>query len=210
MENEFSNEMKSKSSEDLKEIAVNFWQYRGALVAAAKNELYTRGIELSDNEKQTIEEEKNRRKQDAIENTKQNKSNNPFISNLKLNIVTDTNAPQLYSRQVIYIFSILFSLLFGGILLVINLNIVKNKKGLLLTLLFSILYAVLMIVGLNYIDNKTSFLTYGLNAVGAIILDTYFWKKYIGVDFKYRTKPFWIPLIIGIVITILLIIVNSI
>ncbi len=210
MENEFSNEMKSKSSEDLKEIAVNFWQYRGALVAAAKNELDNRGIELSDNEKQTIEEEKNRRKQDAIENTKQNKSNNPFISNLKLNIVTDTNAPQLYSRQVIYIFSILFSLLFGGILLVINLNIVKNKKGLFLALLFSILYAVLMIVGLNYIDNKTSFLTYGLNAVGAIILDTYFWKKYIGVDFKYRTKPIWIPLIIGIVITILLIIVNSI
>ena len=37
--------------------------------------------------------------------------------------------PELYSPQVIGIFALLFSIIFGGILLIINLYKLKNRKG---------------------------------------------------------------------------------
>ena len=200
MDNNFVEEVKSKSIDELKEIAVNFNMYRGALVAAAKQELSNRGIELSDDEKQKIEEIKNKRKQDAINSIDTNKGWSWISVKWKLNIVDDLDAPQLYSRQVINIFSILFSVLFGGILLAINLKTVNNKKAILPVLIYSIIYTVLMIIVLNMIGGNTSILTVSLNALGGIVLYNYFWGKHIGKDFKYRTKPFWIPLIIGIII----------
>jgi hypothetical protein len=200
MDNNFIEEVTSKTTEELRDIAVNFNLYRGALVAAAKEELTNRGIELSDDEKQRIEEIKNKRKKDAITAKDSNKTWDSFNVKWKMNIVNDANAPQLYSRQVINIFSILFSVLFGGILMAINLKNTNNKKGILPVLAFSIGYTVLMGVGLYLIDSKTSVLTVVLNLLGAIVLYNYFWGKYIGKEFQYRTKPFWIPLVIGVAI----------
>lgn len=200
MDNNFIEEIKSRSIDELKEIAVNFNMYRGALVAAAKQELSNRGIELSDVEKRKIEEIKNKRKQDAINSIDTNKGWSWISVKWKLNIVVDLDAPQLYSRQVINIFSILFSVLFGGILLAINLKTVDNKKAILPVLIYSTIYTVLMIIGLNMIGGNTSVLTVSSNALGGIVLYNYFWGKHIGKDFKYRTKPFWTPLIIGIII----------
>lgn len=205
MENNFSEEMKVKSNLELKDIVINFELNRGAITSAARKELEIRGIELSEDEKQIIEEKKNKRKQFAIESSEKKKSFDSFNVNWKMNIVSDLNAPQLYSRQVINIFSILFSVLFGGILLSINLNTINNRKGKLPVLLFSITYTIIMIVGLNLINVKSSALTLALNAIGAIFLYNYFWKKYIGSDFQYRTRPYWTPLIIGIIISALLI-----
>ena len=62
MDNNFIEEAASKTIEQLREIAVNFDMYRGALVAAAKQELTNRGIELTDEEKAKIENIKNKRK----------------------------------------------------------------------------------------------------------------------------------------------------
>jgi hypothetical protein len=204
MDDSFLNEVKLKSAEELKDIAVNFNIYRGALVAAAKQELSNRGIELSEEEKLKIEELKNKRKQAAFENVNSNRTWHLFNTNWKLNIVADVNAPQLYSRQVINIFSILFSVLFGGVLLAINLKTVNHKKAILPVLIYSIGYNVLMIYVINYMINSIpasrTGLTLVFNMLGAIILYNFFWGRYIGKDFRYRTKPFWIPLLIGILI----------
>lgn len=205
MENNFSEEMKVKSNEELKDIVINFELNRGAITSAARKELEIRGVDLSDEEKQIIEEKKNKRKQYAISSSEKKGSFDSFNANWKRSIVSDLDAPQLYSRQVINIFSILFSVLFGGILLAINLNTVNNRKGKLPVLLFSIAYTILMIVGMNLIDFRSSIVTFALNALGAVFLYNYFWKKYIGNDFEYRTKPYWIPLVIGIVISAFLI-----
>ncbi len=200
MDNNFEDEVKSKSTEELKDLVINFNMYRGALVSAAKQELLNRGIELSDEEKQKIDDLKNKRKQDAIKNKDSIKTWNSFNTKWKLNIVDDVDAPRLYSRLVINIFSVLFSVLFGGILLAINLKIVNNKKGILPVLIYSILYTGLMIFILNMIPGRSTPLTLALNLLGAIVLYNFFWSKYIGKEFKYRTKPFWIPLIIAVII----------
>jgi hypothetical protein len=128
-----------------------------------------------------------------------------FSIKWKQNIVKDNSAPLLYSRQVINIFSILFSLLFGGILLAINLKTVNNKKGILPVILFSLAYSLLTIFIISLIPGHNSSLTLIFNLLGAIVLYNYFWVKYIGARFKYRTKSFWIPLIIGVLLSGLII-----
>jgi hypothetical protein len=200
MDNIFIEEVTSKTTEELREIAINFDMYRGALVAAAKQELTNRGIELTDEEKAKIDEKKNKRRQVAISSVDSNKTWNSFLVKWKINIVDDVNAPQLYSRQVINIFSILFSVLFGGILLAINLKTVNNKKAIFPVLAFSVLYTGLVVFILNLIPGSTTTLTVVFNLLGAIVLYNFFWGKYIGKEFQYRTKPFWIPLVIGVAI----------
>jgi|GEM_PF-969473 len=204
MENNFLDEVKSKSIDELKEIALNFNLHRGALVAASKQELSNRGVELSDAEKLIIEEKKNKRRQEARESIDTNKNWNSFNVKWKTNIVDDVNAPQLYSRQVINIFSILFSVLFGGILLAINLKTVNNKKAIFPVLTFSVIYTGLMIYVLSFIPGSTTILTVAFNLLGALVLYNFFWGKYIGKEFQYRTKPFWKPLVIAIILFSLL------
>jgi len=201
MEDNFQDIVKSKSTESLKNIAINFTMHRGALVAAAKKELENREVEFSDEEKQKIEDNRNQRKQSAIDDKESKKSWDWFNAKWKINIVDDINAPQLYSRQVINVFSILFSVLFGGILLSINLKSVNNKKAIFPVLFFSMVYTSVMIFILNLIPGSTSLLTIMFNLVGAAVLYNFFWGKYIGKEFQYRTKQFWIPLIIGIMVT---------
>ena len=200
MDNVFLDEVKSKSTEELKQIALNFNLHRGALVAASKQELLNRGVELSDEEKLKIEEKKNKRRQEARQSVDTNKNWNLFNVKWKVNIVDDVNAPQLYSRQVINIFSVLFSVLFGGILLAINLKAVNNKKAIYPVLTFSLIYTGLIIYVLNLIPERMTFLTVVFNLLGALVLYDFFWKKYIGKELQYRTKPFWKPLIIAIIL----------
>lgn len=114
------------------------------------------------------------------------------------NVVTDLNAPQLYSKQVIAVFSILFSVLFGGILLAVNLKTINRKKAILPVLVYSVVYTGLMIYLLNLLPGYRSGLPLLLNMLGAMVLYNYFWRRSIGNAFKHRTRPFWIPLIIGI------------
>jgi len=200
MNRNYAEEVESKTTDELKSISLNFHNYQGALISATKRELENRGVQFTSEEKQRIEELKNQKKQDAIIIKDNNNTMHIFMTKWKMNIVDDINVPQLYSRQVINVFSIIFSVLFGGILLSINLKKVNNKKAILAVLIFSVAYMGLLIFIQELISVNTTVLTVGFNALGAIVLYNFFWRKYIGQEFKYRTKPFWIPLIIGILI----------
>jgi len=108
--------------------------------------------------------------------------------------------PAIYSKRVIYVFSVLFSAIFGGVLLMKNLRSIGEKKVANLILLGSIAYTILIIIIGNSINgNKSSF---GILSclVGGAILSEYFFKKYFPDADSYEKKPFWIPLIIGIAI----------
>jgi len=95
MEDNYAEEVKSLSTSELKEIAINFLMYRGLLVAAAKNELAIRGIELTEEEKQQIEEVKNKRRQDAIKSMED--KNDTFYFDFK----RDTNEEPFYKESQI-------------------------------------------------------------------------------------------------------------
>lgn len=113
----------------------------------------------------------------------------------------DEQAPTLYSDRVIYTFSVLFSVVFGGILLAMNLKEVGKKRAIYGVISFSILYAAFSIYLLNAL-NSSSVGTILMNGIGAVILNEVFWRKYIGKETVYHKRVWLKPLIIALVITI--------
>lgn len=145
-------------------------------VAAALNELKNRG-NTTDNKSQTIESLKNDEPK------------------------PDENSPTLYSTKVIWVFSILFSVVFGGILFAMNLKAVNNKKGIFPVIIFSVLYTTLTIYVLSLINIGTiGTLLCGI--IGALIINNIFWNKYIGKGILFHKRSYKKPLIIALCIFI--------
>jgi hypothetical protein len=165
---------KKNSNNELAQIVRNRNSEPDEKVEAALTELKNRGIETNDYS-QMIESIKN---------------NEPKI---------DENAPTLYSDRVIYTFSILFSVIFGGILFARNLKEVDKKSGIYPVIIFSVLYTALSIYVLNLIKVGTGG-TFVLGAIGALIINNLFWDKYIGKGREYHKKSYKKPLIIALVI----------
>lgn len=117
----------------------------------------------------------------------------------KKNIVKDLNAPAYYSQQAIWAFSTFFTVIFGAVLLYINLK--GNKRGQWTVIGFGIVYTALAILLLINIARNTG-ITLTVNAMGGFILTQLFWDKYVGEETKYRTKPILIPLLISLLIVI--------
>jgi hypothetical protein len=109
---------------------------------------------------------------------------------------------KLYSKNAVRGFSIFFSTVFGGILLMQNLKDIGKKKEANLVLFSSIIITILSIVLLSYIAKPGSSATLFCNLIGGVILSEYFYRKYIPNEATYEKKTIWKPLIISILITI--------
>ncbi len=170
--------MSKKETSELAEVIRNKNSESEDKVNAALNELKMRGIE-TENYNEIVETTKK-----AVQKP-------------------DDSSPILYSDKVIWTFSILFSVIFGGILFAINLKEVDKRKGIMPVIIFSVLYTALSIYILNLTKAKAGiggpFLT---GAIGALILNKLFWKKYIGKGIVYHKKSFIKPLIIALIIFI--------
>ncbi len=168
--------MSKKPSNELVKIAKEHGKEPEEKINAALLELKKRGFDISDYSK--------------ILKAIKEKENEPKL---------DENSPTLYSDRVIYVFSILFSVIFGGILFSINLKELNNKKGIFPVITFSLLYTALSIYILNLINaNSGGSLIFG--AIGALIINKIFWNKYIGKETLYHKKSYKKPLIIALVI----------
>lgn len=126
--------------------------------------------------------------------------NNSFDKDL--NIV---EKPYIYSHKSIWGFSIFFSSIFGGVLLMQNLRDLGKKKEANIVLIVSILYTVITFVIVNIPEKSISLLTMAFNFVGGYILSEYFFKSYIPEAEIYPRKKIWKPLIISIIISLPLI-----
>src|ERR1700744_5484410 len=86
---------------------------------------------------------------------------------------------EIYSKWAIWGFSIFFSSIFGGVLLVLNLRAAGLKKAANTVLIFSILYFIAsgMVVA-GTIEMNINYLPLLLNIGGAAILTSYFFNKY--------------------------------
>lgn len=121
----------------------------------------------------------------------------------------------IYSKWAILGFSIFFSPLFGGILLMINLRSAGFKRQGTSVLLFSLVYqfvaAALIGSAMKLPANVNSmvllqnpqFLIYSLVAqiIGGGILAEYFYKKYFPAD-HYKHRTVWRPLAVILIITL--------
>lgn len=190
MEIDYQHLMSQKSDEGLQVYIDNQQKYTPETLEAVIAELERRGKTFSTEEKNSIAE--------TIAN-KRTVSADPEIKSWKKNIVKDISAPEYYPEWSLWLFSSLFSPVFAATLLAINLknDPVTSRKFIIVG--FGIVYTALAIILIMNLPPNT-LLTISINGLGGLILQIFFWKKYIGADTKYRAKPIWIPLIISIII----------
>lgn len=109
--------------------------------------------------------------------------------------------PALYSKNAIYIFSILFNTIFGAALLIRNFIIADKKEGIRPVLFFTAFHMLFLIILLAIIPGNM-FLTLIMNILGGFILYEHFWKKYLGEEEQFESKKLWKPLLIAFAVTL--------
>ena len=115
---------------------------------------------------------------------------------------TDEKAlPGLYSKRLIMMFSLFFSTVFGGALLMYNLKKMGQSKARTQVLIFCIFYAFIpfMLISSFQLDNNISIFA---NIIGGFILTEYFWNKFIGKTFEHKKLDWAKPTLISLAITI--------
>lgn len=185
--------MTKKSDDGLMEYLTNFKKYTPDAIIAAVDELKRRGRNFTEQELDEINEkiETRFKAEKEVDSLWSNES-------WKANVVTDINAPLLYSKWAISGFCVVFSTIFGAVLLSSNISDTKKKWT---VIGFGVIYTGLTFVLTNN-DPSNTLMVLGLNTGGSLGLTTTFWDKYVGKETKYRTKPIWKPLIISIIIAI--------
>ena len=204
MERIFDEDVKTMSDFDLKDIVINRNKYVGKLINAAKKEIEKRGIELTDSELKQIETIK-KAKVEKVEKVENIDGTKGFFGRLSENIVLDKSAPKLYTRKILYIFSILFSTFFSGIMFSMNLYQLKKNKYIAVVLLYTFAYSRIMFYVLKKFDIQFLFPVFSL--IGYFPIDYFFWDRWIG-DLKYRKRKYTILLIIILMILTILAIIH--
>ena len=194
MENKFEKLMSSKSDVGLQKYLDDRTKFTPEAVEAAIAEMQNRGRTFSDEELASL-----RQALDAKREAEDQEEKELFGNQWSKNVVTDENAPVYYSESAIYMFSAFFNVFFGAVLLAINFRSTGTKKGIWAVIVFGIVYTGLQFYMLSLVPRNT-LLVLLFNMGGGLLLNHFFWKKHIGRDTKYRAKPIWIPLIIGIII----------
>ncbi len=111
---------------------------------------------------------------------------------------------KIYSEKTIWGFSLFFSSIFGGVLLMQNLKDINKTKEAYTVLGLSVLFTIITIIVVNIPENTISSLPLIMNMLGGGILSKYFFPKYFPNEEMelYEMKPIWKPLLISILITI--------
>lgn len=194
-ENKFLEKFQNKTSSDLEYILENTEKYNPQAVAASIEILEKRksnldGSPINDDISDPKEQVLNSESADTLtKNTK------------KKYLTTDPNAPELHSKNVIIVFSGLFSTIFGAVLLMYNMKQTKNPNGRIQVLIFGILYTMATVFILNQLNTRSN-IAFMINLLGGIVLNEYFWNKFIGKEFQYRKRSWIRPAIISVIISI--------
>jgi hypothetical protein len=201
MQIDFNELMSSKTDKELHDYLNNRIKYVPEAIEAAIEELKRRGKVFSAEEVIGLN---NDIQQKRIQENKLQDETFGNKSHWQVGVVKDTNAPLYYSKRVIYIFSIAFGVLFGSVLLTLNINKANSKGKGLVVIAYGLMFTILQVWILSG-GARNSTLTLLTNGAGGYLLYTFFWKKYLGENIRYRARPFFIPLLIGLVIIGLLI-----
>jgi hypothetical protein len=194
-ENSFTKKMREKSNTELEQIFENKSDYTDEAVQAVIWELENRNL-IEKTDISYLETQVNSKiaetsvPKDDLEDDK-----SPF---------EELVLPILYSKKAIQGFSILFSTIFGVVLLMSNLKAMNKPKARVEVLVFGIAYSIFTVILLNYLP-KMFFITLLFNIIGYAVLTEYYWNRNLGKDLQYRKKEVWKPLIISISIIVLLI-----
>ncbi|HVW14887.1 MAG TPA: hypothetical protein VHB54_13715 [Mucilaginibacter sp.] len=189
-----------RSDEELQERIDRREKYLPDTIEASLAELQNRGHVFTEEELRVIHEDIEAHRNNAYLAT-----GTPgfFSSNDKAVIVEDPDAPSFYSRRNIFIFAFLFGTLFGSIMLAMNINKTANPARMVGVLFFGFFYTIFQAVVVEATGSNA--INLALLVIGAVILQSFFWKRYIGDTTFYRVRPIWVPLVIAILLSGLII-----
>jgi hypothetical protein len=191
-----------KSDQELQNCIDNREKYMPETVEAAVKELQSRGVILTEDELTVIAEDVQARRDQLNSGA----NNYGFFSrNDKIYQVEDPEAPLLYSKRAILVFSILFSVVFGSVMLAINVGKVQSATKAIMVVLYGLVFTIILAVVAQNLNSNTG-LAVVFGCLGALSMEYLFWRPYIGNTTQYRVKPIWIPLVIGLAIAIPLIV----
>jgi hypothetical protein len=188
--NEYSASIHRLPEEELRKYIKNPEQFQDEAVLAAIWELARRRKNLKDEQKLEAEISK-RIAPPELANT------GTYDSDI---IVTRVSQPSLYSIRSIQIFSVLFSVLAGGILMAINFNRTSKKQEALKVIGFSLVYTISAMLIFSLLGTQSPVLSIVLNLLGAFLIDELFWKRVLGREFRFDKQQVWSALIIALLI----------
>jgi hypothetical protein len=113
----------------------------------------------------------------------------------------NTELTPMHSKLVIRVFSILFSPIFGAVLMMYNLRQIKEEKGRQIVLLFGILFTLGVMILVSSFPFSSN-VTFVLNIIGAMVISEVFWNKYIGSDYQHGKRSWVKPLLISLLISL--------
>jgi hypothetical protein len=108
---------------------------------------------------------------------------------------------EIYSKLAIRIFAILFSPVFGGVMLMQNLKDAGYRKEGNIVLFSSIAYTVMMMIVINSMPHPNSAVTLFFSVIAAVIMADYVFPKYFP-DKDYYPKSVQKPIMIALIICI--------
>jgi hypothetical protein len=199
MEPNFSYIASSLTTEELNERINNRKKYLPETVEAAVAELQYRKRDFSNEELRDITESvQMQRKNAALVDSRLGLFNN----SAKNVIVKDPEAPLMYSRQALRVFTVLCGALFGSIMMAINISKTKHHSKAIWVVVFGIVFTAVQIFVVSKMPNPNSGSSGAIlgGLIAAFLLDYFFWKPFIGYATFYRARPIWIPLIVALVI----------
>lgn len=204
MAEDYAAKMSRKTAAELRDYVDNRYQYREEAVLAALEELARRGSPEPNAaaltaELQVSQQDTNRRESAArAEVAEQDQARRVARGEVNPE-AAEATGPALYSLGTITIFSVLFSMLAGGILLLLNLRTLRRTRAALILAAFLAAY----VVGGGYLvlwikqlyGNQYNWLGSVFNLVAILLYNLFFWPRYIGRQ-PYRSRSWFGPLLI--------------
>ena len=117
----------------------------------------------------------------------------------------ENQKPLFFTKTSIKVFSVLFSVFFGTIMLAINLRENRVKTGIVILPVIIGFVCNYLLMMLITVTNSAGLPIIVINGLLGILLTDIFWNRYIGADTEYRKRPITVPLLIGIGISVIMI-----
>lgn len=198
-DNQYITYYKSRPTEELKEITFQENLYEDEARLAALLILKDRGEISNENEESELKalEEKIKAKKESVLKEQEK------AAEIKMKNNSDENAlPELYSPVAILGFSLFFSLIFGAVLMFLNLKKLGKSTQAINVLLVSVSIMVLMyFASIKFQLSQVVMLL--INLGGGLLLIEFFWKKHVGIHTKFKKKPIAKAVLVSVIISII-------
>jgi hypothetical protein len=132
-------------------------------------------------------------------NQKLNQNNQGTIeSPLLESKVIEISVPTLYSVVSIMVFSVLFSVIAGGIMMFVNFRRTGHKAESFKVLGFSLLFTLVSVIILSFAGSTSPVISVILNILGGYLIEQLFWNRVLGPGFLFYKQEVWTALLVAL------------